>query len=281
VDLWAGEEDEDLSLVFREVKLNRTAKTRQHWARDPLTRAFCDLGAYSLYEHHLTGGLPSGDVPEMKLFPNMGGEHLMKLAPVVVPDAWLSESLNRQRYVDTWAHHHSYITDLIAYIFRSTPTLRRVKRMTNEFALAAAELPLAELIRAGAQAEIASTLDDPVVTLQTFLQAALPRQPKIQEAVRRIEQEMISEWSRLYEALLAGYGLTLRPGVTARDVAELFDTMIEGVLLRARSAGAVPTTSSGQDVLTTSILVILPAMCDVSPAELEHRELQHPVPWPP
>ncbi|MGW0763514.1 hypothetical protein ACWD1Y_44875 [Streptomyces sp. NPDC002814] len=217
----------------------------------------------------------------MKLFPNMGGEHLMKLTPVVVPDAWLSESLNRQRYVDTWAHHHSYIMDLIAYIFRSTPTLRRVKRMTNESALAAAELPLAELIRAGAQAEIASTLDDPVVTLQTFLQAALPRQPKIQEAVRRIEQEMISEWALLYEALLAGYGLTLRPGVTARDVAELFDTMIEGVLLRACSAGAVPTTSSGQDVLTTSILVILPAMCDVSPAELEHRELQHPVPWPP
>ncbi|WP_328584961.1 hypothetical protein [Streptomyces sp. NBC_00370] len=275
--LWNGEDDEDLSLVFQEVRLSRTAKTRQHWARDPITRAFCDLGAYSLFEHHLSGGLPSADVPEMKLFPNMGGEHLMKLAPVVVPDAWLSESLSRQRYVDTWAHHHAYITDLIAYIFRSAPTLRRVKRMTAEFTQAAAELPLAELIREAAQAEIASALDDPVVTLQTFLQAALPRQPKIQEAVRRIEHEMINEWTQLYEVLLAGYGLTLRPGLTARDLAELFDTVIEGVLLRARSGGAVPGTSSGQDVLTTSILVMLPAMCDVPLSELEHRELQHPL----
>ncbi|MFD4879000.1 hypothetical protein ACFWOB_37370 [Streptomyces sp. NPDC058420] len=277
---WAGEEDEDLSLVFRQVRVQRTAKTQQHWARDPITRAFCDLGAYSLYEHHLAGGLRSADVPEMRLFPNMGGEHLMKLAPKVIPDAWLADSLNRQRYADTWAHHDSYISDLIAYMFRSAPTLRRVKKMTAAFAQAANDLSLGELVRAAAEAEIESTLSDPIIALQTFFQAVLPRQPKIQEAVRRIEREMINEWANLYAVVLSGYGLTLRPGITAHDVAELFDTVIEGVLLRARSSGSVPETTIGQDVLTASILLMLPAMCDVPPEELDRRRLRQPLEWP-
>ncbi|MET8982607.1 hypothetical protein ABZX85_44220 [Streptomyces sp. NPDC004539] len=278
---WAGDEDEDLSLVFRQVRVQRTAKTQQSWAKDPLTRAFCNLGAYSLYEHHLNGGLPSADVPELRLFPNMGGEHLMKLAPkVITDDQGLSDSLNRQRFADTWAHHHSYISDLIAYMFRSAPTLRRVRMMAAEFVRAANDLPLGELIRVAAASEIESTLGDPIIALQTFFQAALPRQPQIQESVRRIEQEMINEWAKLYAVILSGYGLTLRPGVTSRDVAELFDTMTEGILLRARSSGIVPKTSIGQDILTSSILLMLPAMCDVPPEELERRRLQQPLEWP-
>ncbi|MEV7842616.1 hypothetical protein AB0O50_01430 [Streptomyces cyaneofuscatus] len=199
---------------------------------------------------------------------------------MVVPDAWLAESLSKQRYVDTWAHHHSYITDLIAYIFRSAPTLRRVKAMVGEFGRAAVDLPFGELIRVAAQAEIESALNDPILTLQGYLQAALPRQPKIQAAVRQIEQEMLTEWAVLYETVLTGYGLPLRPGVTGRDVAELFDTMIEGVLLRARSGGSVPETSNGQDLFTAFLLAMLPALCNVSPEELDRRELQHPLQWP-
>ncbi|MFC8728207.1 hypothetical protein [Streptomyces bacillaris] len=275
--LWAGEDDEDLSLVLREVRKQRTAKTQQAWARDPLTRGFCDLGAYSLYQHHLSGGIPFTGVPEMTLFPNMGAEHLMKLAATVVPDTWLAGGLNRQRYVDTWAHHHSYITDLITYIFRSAPTLRRVQSMTGEFVQAASDLSFGELIRVAAQAEIESALNDPILSLQALLQAALPRQPKIQAAVRKIEQEMLTEWTTLYEKVLTGYGLSLRPGVTARDMAELFDTMIEGVLLRARSGGSIPVVSTGQDIFTASLLVMLPALCDVPLAELERRKLQHPL----
>lgn len=277
---WSGGPDEDLSLVFRHVRRHRTAKTQIEWANDPRTRAFCDLGAYSLFQHHLSGGLPSADVPEMKLFDNLGGEHLMHVAAKTVPDPWLAGCLDKQRYSATWGHHHSYITDLIAYIFRSAPTLRRVTEMTANFAEAAHALPLGELVRVAAQAEIDSTLHDPIITLQTFLQAALPRQPEIQAAVNRIEQEMISEWARLYAVLLPGYGLDLSPGTTHQDVAELFDTVIEGVLLRARSLGKVPKTSNGQDMLTASILTMLPTLCGVTPQEIEQRTLQHPVKWP-
>ncbi|MFI6281834.1 hypothetical protein [Streptomyces sp. NPDC050988] len=63
-------------------------------------------------------------------------------------------------------------------------------------------------------------------------------------------------------------------------LAKLFDTVIEGVLLRAQSLGKVPKTSSGQDMLTASILTMLPTLCGVTPQEIEQRTLQHPVKWP-
>lgn len=272
-DRWYGGPDEDLSTVLTKVKVHTLRATQAKWARDWRTRAFCDLGMHLLYEHHFNGEFD----PEKKLFRNLGPEDLMRHAAVMVPDADQAEALDKQRWVDTWYNQPAYIEDLISYLFRSAPTLRRVSEVQGILAEVAQELTLGELIRQGSRVELNSTLKDPTVGLQTFVQAAMPNQRQIQTAVRRIESEMISQWAKLYSQLIAAYGVKLRPGVSSQDLAELFDTAIEGTLLRARSLGKIPLLSSGESTLSASILTMLPNLCDISPEEIEIRELNSPI----
>ncbi|MEU6449781.1 hypothetical protein [Streptomyces sp. NPDC046979] len=274
---WAGAPDEDLASVFRRVRVSRTAKTQAEWARDERTRAFCDLGAYLLHQHHLKGEAAA----ERRLFRNLSGEELMHAAARLIPDPGLAQSLDKQRWSDTWGHQEAFIEDLLAYIFRSGPTLRRILEAQQQLVDRAQSLPLGELIRAGVEVEMASSAEDPVVALQTFFEAALPHKPSIREAVARIENEMLLVWASLYEALLTAYDVRLRPGVTYMDMAGLFNTIIEGALLRTRSLGAAPRTSTGEHILAAAIIKMLPGLCEITPTQIETRKRLLPLPLPP
>ncbi|CAL9348441.1 hypothetical protein ACH4NV_05450 [Streptomyces althioticus] len=273
---WAGSPEEDLAAVFTRVRVSRTARTRAEWARDERTRAFCELGAYLLHQHHLKGEATA----ERRLFRNLGGEELMRLAARLIPDQGLADSLDRQRWSDTWGHQEAYIEDLLAYIFRSGPTLRRILEAQQQLVGHAQSMPLGELIRAGVEVEMASSVEDPVVALQTFLEAALPHKPTIREAVARIESEMLRVWATLYEVLLTAYGVRLRPGVTYMDIAALFNTVIEGALLRTRSLGVAPRISTGEHILAAAIIKMLPGLCEITPVEVETRRRLLPVALP-
>lgn len=141
-------------------------------------------------------------------------------------------------------------------------------------------MPLGELIRAGVEVEMASSVEDPVVALQTFLEAALPHKPTIREAAARIESEMLRVWATLYEVLLTAYGVRLRPGVTYMDIAALFNTVIEGALLRTRSLGVAPRISTGEHILAAAIIKMLPGLCEITPVEVETRRRLLPVALP-
>jgi hypothetical protein len=113
--------------------------------------------------------------------------------------------------------------------------VRRILGSQQAMVEAAPSLTLGELVRVGSEGEeMASTLADPIVSLQTPIQVALPRHPRISTAIVELETLSLRLWAALYAAVLPAYGLTLREDVTFLDLARMFDTAIEGLLLKAR-----------------------------------------------
>ncbi|MFG2794051.1 hypothetical protein [Streptomyces sp. NPDC048419] len=272
-----GAEDEDLSQVFTRVKVHTLRETQIKWAIHKRTRAFCDLALHLLYQHHLADGARAALGGEVKLFRNLGPEDLMRHAARVVPDAREAEGLDRQRWLDTWRFQAAFLDDLVAYLFRPSVVQRRIGAVHEVLLTMAPQLTLGQLIREGTAAELQSTLHEPIVGLQTFIQAALPRQPRIRQYIDAMEVMSLTQWAHLYERVLPGYGLALRPGVTWHDLARLFDTVIEGVLLKARTHDDIPCVESGDNTLAAAIFAMLPSLCTIDRADIDTRTLQHPL----
>lgn len=273
-----GAPGEDLSQVFSKVKVHTLRETQVKWATDERTRAFCDLALHLLYEHHFADGARATLGGEVKLFRNLGPEDLMRHAARIVPDAREAEQLDRQRWLDTWRHQAAFLDDMLAYLFRPSVVQRRLAAVHEALVTMARQMTLAQLIREGTQAELQSTLAEPIVGLQTFIQAALPRQPQIQRYVHATETMSLTQWARLYEVVFSGYGLGLRPGVTWTDIARLFSTMIEGALLKARTHDHLPRVSGGDNTLAAAIFAMLPTLCTIDRADIDTRTLRHPLP---
>ncbi|MEU8984375.1 hypothetical protein [Streptomyces sp. NPDC048309] len=276
-----GDAGEDLSGVFTNVKVHTLRVTQVKWATDWETRAFCDLALHLLYQHHLTDTSSPSLSHELKLFKNLGPEDLMRHASRLIPDAHQADRLDRQRWLDTWRHQAAFLEDLIAYLFRPGVVLRRVRQVQEELVAMAPALTLGDLIREGTEAELQSTLASPVVGLQTFIQAALPRQPRIQQAIHAIETTALDEWARLYGAVFPAYGLSLRPGASWLDMSRLFDALIEGVLLKARTLDHIPCLANGDNLLAGGIFALLPALCDIPAAQVDSLTVCEPIRWKP
>ncbi|MFF9298509.1 hypothetical protein [Streptomyces sp. NPDC014764] len=60
----------------------------------------------------------------------------------------------------------------------------------------------------------------------------------------------------------------------------LFNTVIEGALLRTRSLGVAPRISTGEHILAAAIIKMLPGLCEITPAEVETRRRLLPVSLP-
>jgi hypothetical protein len=278
-----GEPGEDFSKVFTHVKVQRITETRVRWAADPRTRAFCDLGLHLLHQHHYEDAAGAGGMQDAKLFRNLGPESLMRHAAVMVPDAEEAARLDRQRWLDTWGHQAAYLEDLTAYLFRLGPSVRRILESQQALVEAAPDLTLGEVVRVGAAGEMASTLADPIVSLQTLIQVALPRHPRISAAIVELETVSLGLWAALYAAVLPAYGLTLREDVTFLDLARMFDTAIEGLLLKARviDDSLLPTLSNGDEALAGIILNLLPSLCSTTAEVIESATLVTPIVWQP
>ncbi|MFE6127778.1 hypothetical protein ACFQ6Q_05820 [Streptomyces sp. NPDC056437] len=277
----AGPEDEDLAQVLSQVKVHTRRDTQIRWARDPRTRMFLDLGLHLLYEHHFADDAHHSVTSEIKLFRNLGPEDLMRHAARLIPVAEVADEIDRQRWLDTWRHHAAFLEDLIAYLFRPAVAVERVREVQVLLLAEAPGMTLGQLVREGTAAEIRSTLDDPTVGLQTFIHASLPRHPLIREGIETLETALLDMWASLYAAVFPAYGIELRSGFSWGDMAQLFDTAIEGTLLKARSRGDVPCLDNGDSLLAGSILAMLPGLCDVAAGDIEHRTVQGQIHVPP
>jgi hypothetical protein len=273
-DIWTelGAEDDDLSEVLRHVRVSRLPATQRLWANSWQTRQFLNLGLRLLHEHHSQRGGQSGDRGEgIRLSTTLTPENLANKAQLVIADRVRADALGVVRWKETWGHQAAYTDDLIAYLFRPAPYLRRVEQVQGALYSSMIGLPLAELIRQGAAAEMASCLADPLIALQTLVQAALPYHATISRHATQLEDVALEVWARLYAELFPAYGLSLRLGLTWLDVAQLFATAIEGTLLRTRIRGREPALDGGDPMLAGSILALLPGLFDIPVGEIAGR----------
>jgi hypothetical protein len=118
----------------------------------------------------------------------------------------------------------------------------------------------AEMVELLVDAELTACLGDPLLASQTVLQVALPRHPRVKKFIEAQYEVLLPAWAEIYKNVGSAYLVELQPGRTWLDMAELFNTVIDGALIRARSLGKIATLSNGQNVLLGAIIAMLPAL---------------------
>src|SRR4051794_35610804 len=98
----ASDSSEDLADVFTRVRLQRGKSIRASWARDPSTRAFCDLALHMLYRNTIeyTGKRPISC--KANLAPVVSGDDLERHAAEMIDDQDRLASLTADRWRQTW-----------------------------------------------------------------------------------------------------------------------------------------------------------------------------------
>jgi dGTP triphosphohydrolase len=260
--------NEDLSATLQHIGPNKLARTRAALANSPETREFLELGLALLRTDlldHTGPDLEQG--VHSRLFESLSRERIMALAK-----EWDTEGtrqLGVGMFRNRWERKGQYTEDLIAYLFRLEPQKRHFEEMAEAGRALTKEVSFGELIRLLAAAETEAVMNDERVSLQSILQVALPNHPRVQEFSRAQYEYLIPEWGRLYAEVASAYGLMLADGYTWDDMALLFNSVVEGILIRARTEHNEPKLSNGEGVLSGAIFVMAPSLLKNCPQDLD------------
>jgi hypothetical protein len=280
---WLGyvsvdDDDEDLAEVFQKVRLQMRIATQVEWARDWRTRTFCDLALYLLYEQHIRR-VPGSRANEITIFANIEPSKLADLADKAgfFKNSEDAGELSAQRFRDTWGNQAAFCEDLLAYLFRPAPYLRRLARLHPALIAATEQLTLGQSVRHTAKTELDSVLTNPLVSLHTFVETVLPKNPYVQDAVHRLR---LQRWADLYEQVFTAYGAPLRADqgeLGWLDMAERFSTVAGGSFVRAQTRPGGSDSGADGEMLGQIVVDMLPAMLLIEAGDIESRRLQQPV----
>jgi AcrR family transcriptional regulator len=164
-----------------------------------------------------------------------------------------------------WESQDDYREDLLDDLFSPE---RYPPSPVLEMADAVEELPLAELVRLGAQVENANLRDNPELRLLFAMWATAD--PDVNDKIADQYRAVGERWRAFYQAALARYGLEIRPPFTYATMAAVITALGEGLAVRGSvDPGAVPDdleqpTDAGEPVawnlLGAAILALLPAI---------------------
>ena len=270
----AGDESEDLSHVFTHVRSQDADVVRAAWARDWRTRTFCNLALHLLYENTIERPRDDAIRCADALCPIAQGKDLELHAIKMIKDPQLTAALSEERWRQTWPAHDGFMQDVLAYLFRPGPYVRRIRDVQSMLISMMKNRPLlGPLVREAVDLEIKSNLADPLMALQTSVQAVFPSHPDVRRHLHRLDGPL-QLWARLYAVAFPAYGLTLRPGRSWFDLAYIYTTVADGVLLRTRSHDGVECLTSGEDVLSAVILGMIPDIFEVARADVETLPLR-------
>ncbi|MEU7061687.1 hypothetical protein [Streptomyces sp. NPDC046197] len=212
----SGDEGEDLAFVLKYVRRDGSFPTQMKWARAPWTRTFCDLGLYLIYQHHIQR-TERRHTDQSRIFANVNASALQELAlSGFFATEEETKQLNVDRFNDTWGQQSAYCRDLIHYLFRPDPYLRRLRAMHPKLLQAAHEMPLGEWVRSTATTEITSVLGSPLVSLHTFVETVLPTDEDVRGHVHDLRLRRLQTWADLYEKVFTAYGAPIATIWTGR-----------------------------------------------------------------
>lgn len=257
------EEPEDLSSVLENVGWGKLATTRARLANSPATRDFLEIGLDLLRSDLLGDTGPDLDQGERsRLFESLSRKRIVERAAELDQGNSKPKVLTVNVYRDRWDRKGRYTEDLISYLFRLGPQRRHLQDMAKGATAMLAKASFRELVQQLAAVEVAWSFADPLSSLQVLVQVSMPNHPKVRHFVQAQYSMLLPGWARLYERIAVAYGLKLKPGVTWLDMALLFNTVVEGALLRGRIDRAEPTLSNGEGVLAGAILAMVPSLVE-------------------
>jgi hypothetical protein len=278
-DAWeshlAGDEAEDLSKVFTQVRPDDADAVRSDWARDWRTQTFCNLALNLLYKNTIERAddrpLGCGDNP----YRIARGKQLERHASKMIRDPERAAAMSDERWRETWPTPDAFMHDVLAYLFRPGPYVRRIRAVQSRLISMMKNRPLlGPFVREAVDLEIKSNLADPLVALQTLVQSVFPTHPDVRRHLQRLDGTPLLLWARLYAVLFPAYGLELRPGRSWFDLAYLYTTVADGELLRARSHDRPERLTGGDDILSAVILGMIPECCEIARADVEALPLR-------
>ena len=256
-----GRPVDDLAPALTNVAADARPGTRAKIANSPETRAFLELGLQLLRDDlldHRGPDLQDDHDAGTRLFTGLSQARLVERAEQEDAHRDHPRMLTVGMFRDRWRYKSRYTEDLIAYLLRPAQLEQAVRDVSE----AAREIPedasFGEFVRQLVDRAMALTTGDPLWSLQTVVWVALPNHPRVQGFLTARYEHWIPHWAGLYQLLAHRYGLRLRPGYAWSDVAEVFDAVAEGARLRARAMGSLAQLSTGDDVLTGTILALLP-----------------------
>jgi hypothetical protein len=260
--------EEDLAVLLEHVGSDRRPAARAEMARSADIRAFLEIGVELLVGDLLqhAGPDPDGASPAAVLFRGLSRQRLVeKGAALRAAGRLAGTTTSESQFKDRWRYADRYTEDLIAYLFRLDLYRAHLQDVRAALAGELAGASLGRVVDLISEQEVQQTAYDPLVALQALLQRALPNHPKVTAHARALYDELLPEWARVYEALFARYGLALAPGHTWLDVAELFNTVVEGSAQRILADDARVRLSNGCGILAASVRLMIASLASLPP----------------
>lgn len=223
--------DDDLSEVVLNVRRSNAEATRR-LANHPLTRAYLEAGLRILEREF---SATPGDGEERFLRPLSTLTRETVIAEVANGPAELPKQGTVGAFRDRWAYFPDYVSDLARYTLR-------IQRMPWDTVLAE------EATRMLSQGDFAAGVHNVAYrrmwlalrsTSLRFRYSAIAlavQDQRLYEAMSTVYEDVTGIWERMIETVLAARGLTLRQGMSARELAVLLTALNDGLALRLASA---------------------------------------------
>jgi hypothetical protein len=230
-----GPLETDLSVVLkhlmrRESSTRKTVEARRRLANHPLTREYLDAGLRLLAEQ----------------FDDVAGELDDELWLSASPFfSWMSEQKvidevsragrqkgNQGTFTDRWPYRDFYIGDLLSYSLwvAHWSENENIARETGRELLEQGSL--AGTLQEAAYRVSCAKRVSKSARLFMITAAISDRYPELKCKMRDVYQIVDELWMSVYETLYKANGLTLRPGITMRDVADILSAVSGGLAIR-------------------------------------------------
>jgi hypothetical protein len=160
----------------------------------------------------------------------------------------------------TWASHHEFIDDLLAFCFSAmnydpqygAEIETRGSWLIDDSSFAAA-------IERSAYHELAAIGAMPMFRLQLIMAAIAGRDDRIRHAIADNYQGALQPWRKIYAATFAARGLRLRDGVTLDELTDILAAVTEGLAIRqlGDADAKVVDDERRRTLLSTAVAVVL------------------------
>lgn len=153
--------------------------------------------------------------------------------------------------------------DLIAYLFRPGPYIRRLSHLHPRLVEMTQDLTLGDWVRRTAKLELDSVVISPLMSLHTFVETVLPNDPMVRDTVYRLER-----WANLYERVFTAYAAPLREDQSDLNwlgMAEEFSTVAGGAFVRSQTRAIGSDSGVDSDMLGNIVSSCCPRCWPSSP----------------
>jgi hypothetical protein len=222
---------DDLSNVVLNVH-RRSAEATSRLANDPLTRAYLEAGVRIL--RHEVDMAHTGTDDDRFLRPLATLTRETVIAEVAKGRAELPRHGTVGSFRDRWKYFPEYVADLARYTLREHH-MKDDQLLAEDAGAALSDGDFPGLVHEIAFRRTLIALKSATSRFRYSAVALAAQDPRLHEAMASVYAGVTDIWDELIERWLSTRGLTLRPGVSTRDLATMLTAINEGLTIRITS----------------------------------------------